>query len=207
LKKIDQRIKKRTDEQNKFIGERIKYMRTKERFTQKELGVKVDRSEIAIRKYEKGIIEAPFSVLNKIAGAFGVSTYELLTGNSRLDDLKEAEKLIDELDVPYYDIFDFLTVDGMIVDGTQGQGYFYISELISKRNPRLEVRRDANGATLTGVISREKLNKRACLIKLLLSYDLVKPNYAAYKLDKIESLLIPYLKFLIDDVDTKDSDN
>lgn len=52
---------------NEQIGFRIKSVRELEGLTQKELGDAIGRTESAIRKYEKGLIEIPVSVLEKIS--------------------------------------------------------------------------------------------------------------------------------------------
>ena len=52
---------------NEQIGLRIKMSREREGLTQKELGEAIGRTESAIRKYEKGLIEVPVSILEKIS--------------------------------------------------------------------------------------------------------------------------------------------
>lgn len=52
---------------NEQIGSRIKMSREREGLTQKELGEAVGRTESTIRKYEKGLIEVPRSVIERIA--------------------------------------------------------------------------------------------------------------------------------------------
>lgn len=52
---------------NEQIGLRIKASREQKGLTQKELGQAIGRTESAIRKYEKGLIEVPISILVKIS--------------------------------------------------------------------------------------------------------------------------------------------
>jgi transcriptional regulator with XRE-family HTH domain len=72
---------------NKIIGSKIKYYRTKKRITQKELGNLIGKSEITIRKYESGDIQVPNNVLQAIASALDVSVINLM-------DLSEKEDAI-----------------------------------------------------------------------------------------------------------------
>lgn len=69
------------------IGTRIRELRRKARLTQKELGEKIGRTESSIRKYEKGLVEIPLSVLKDIASVLSVSINEIL-GNSEDEEVK-----------------------------------------------------------------------------------------------------------------------
>ena len=60
------------------IGKSIKALRNEKKITQVELGNLIGRSESSIRKYEKGLIEIPNSILEDIAKALDISIYELL---------------------------------------------------------------------------------------------------------------------------------
>lgn len=60
------------------IGKNLKIYRKKIGLTQKELGEKVFKSEISIRKYESGTINIPPSTLSNIATVLGVSLNTLL---------------------------------------------------------------------------------------------------------------------------------
>lgn len=61
-------------------GEKIKYFREKAHLTQKELGKKVYKSEISIRKYESGKVNIPLSVQLDICRVLQITPYELQAG-------------------------------------------------------------------------------------------------------------------------------
>ncbi len=61
-------------------GEKIKYFREKAHLTQKELGKKVYKSEISIRKYESGKVNIPLSVQLDICRVLQIAPYELQAG-------------------------------------------------------------------------------------------------------------------------------
>lgn len=54
------------------IGKNIRKYRKNNKLTQSELAKKIGRTESSIRKYEKGIVKIPMSLLEKIAEEFGV---------------------------------------------------------------------------------------------------------------------------------------
>lgn len=66
------------------IGKNIRKYRKNNKLTQSELAKKIGRTESSIRKYEKGIVKIPMSLLEKIAEAFDV----------KLSNLCEKEPLI-----------------------------------------------------------------------------------------------------------------
>lgn len=63
---------------NKAVGLKIKEYRKKKKLTQKELAELINRTESSIRKYEKGLIEIPNSILEKIAEALEVNITDLI---------------------------------------------------------------------------------------------------------------------------------
>lgn len=63
---------------NKRIGEEIQGYRREKKLTQRALGKAVGRSEATIRKYEKGDIEIPLSVLEDLAEVLEVHPTQLL---------------------------------------------------------------------------------------------------------------------------------
>ena len=65
------------------IGKRIKKLRTLKELTQKQLGEKIGKSAITIRKYESGEITPPWTVLEDIAKALDVPFNELIPDNSQ----------------------------------------------------------------------------------------------------------------------------
>jgi transcriptional regulator with XRE-family HTH domain len=52
---------------NVEIGERIKHYRQAKKITQKQLASMIGKTESSIRKYEKGLVEIPISVIENIA--------------------------------------------------------------------------------------------------------------------------------------------
>ena len=67
---------------NIFIGKKIKEARNKASITQQCLADKINKTESSIRKYEKGLVDIPLNVLNKIADALDVSVNDLLSENN-----------------------------------------------------------------------------------------------------------------------------
>lgn len=61
-----------------FLGENIKKARKEKKMTQKELAEKIHRTESSIRKYEKGIIQIPNDIIEKIAIALNISPLDLV---------------------------------------------------------------------------------------------------------------------------------
>lgn len=103
----------------KVLSQNIKKFRKKSNLTQKELGEKIYKSEISIRKYESGKVNIPVSTLFDICMALGVTLEEILgsdidiyyTDNNLSDDvftnmlmdvsqkaLEKANKVISETD-------------------------------------------------------------------------------------------------------------
>ncbi|WP_346867362.1 MULTISPECIES: helix-turn-helix transcriptional regulator [unclassified Clostridium] len=62
----------------KVLGENIKHFRKNLRLTQKELGDKILKSEISIRKYESGTSNIPPATLTDICNVLKISPYDLL---------------------------------------------------------------------------------------------------------------------------------
>lgn len=59
-------------------GSLIKKFRKRKKYTQKQLANLIGKTESSIRKYEKGLIEIPNSVLNQIAEALNVTILDLM---------------------------------------------------------------------------------------------------------------------------------
>ena len=70
---------------NEKIGANIKKFRKEQRYTQKELGKLIGKTESSIQKYESGATEAPRSVLESIASALGLHLLDLLDDASAID--------------------------------------------------------------------------------------------------------------------------
>ena len=79
------------------IGLLIKEYRKKLKLTQKEFGEKIGKTESTIRKYEKGLVQIPNDVLEKIANFLDVPLFRLISTeyNEKLNQaLKESYKKI-----------------------------------------------------------------------------------------------------------------
>ncbi len=61
------------DDINKYVGEKIKYYRTRSNFTQQELGEYLGTTSQTISRYESGILEANHEILFKLAEHFHIS--------------------------------------------------------------------------------------------------------------------------------------
>lgn len=82
----------------KKLGFFIKEKRKELNLTQKELGEKIGKTESSIRKYEKGLINIPNDVLEKLANFLGVSFFRLIS--------PEYEKKIkNDINESYNDIY------------------------------------------------------------------------------------------------------
>lgn len=66
----------------KKIGFLIKKNREKLNITQKELSEKIGKAEITVRKYEKGLVQIPNDVLEKISKVFNISIFDLIKNNN-----------------------------------------------------------------------------------------------------------------------------
>ena len=63
---------------NKRIGMNISIYRKAKKLTQKQLAAAINRTESSIQKYEKGEVEAPLSVIEKIAAVLDIPVRYLL---------------------------------------------------------------------------------------------------------------------------------
>ena len=63
---------------NEAVGQNIKKFRKRKNMTQKDLAVSICRTESSIRKYEKGLVEIPNSVLEQIAERLEITVKDLL---------------------------------------------------------------------------------------------------------------------------------
>lgn len=89
------------------IGDNIKKYRKYRKLTQKQLGEKIDKKEITIRRYESGDIEPPIKVLLKISETLEIPYLELIK-NTKFDNLRGNEilklPLLETFDIFYPDI-------------------------------------------------------------------------------------------------------
>jgi transcriptional regulator with XRE-family HTH domain len=60
------------------LGLKIKALRKEKKITQQQLADKIYKTESSVRKYEKGLVEIPVSVLFQISDALNVSIWELI---------------------------------------------------------------------------------------------------------------------------------
>lgn len=74
------------------IGENIRKARKYRELTQKQLAEMIDKKEITVRRYEKGDIIPPISVINDIAESLMISPNDLLPVTE--DDLKRWDNEI-----------------------------------------------------------------------------------------------------------------
>lgn len=74
----------------KKIGLAIKENRKKLKLTQKELGEKIGKTESSIRKYEKGLIQIPNDVLEKISVVFNISVFNLISNTPQEKSSKKS---------------------------------------------------------------------------------------------------------------------
>ena len=65
------------DKYNYFLSVFIANVRSFKNLTQKKFGQKIDKSEIAVRKYESGKTKIPFSVLFLIIKIFELNIFEV----------------------------------------------------------------------------------------------------------------------------------
>lgn len=65
-------------EQRELTGELIKRYRIQNKLTQQELAHKIGKTESSIRKYEKGLVEVPYSVLTLIGKYLNVDPIQLI---------------------------------------------------------------------------------------------------------------------------------
>lgn len=79
----------------------LKDYRKAKRLTQKELGEKIHKSEISIRKYESGTVNIPIPVFFDISRALGVDFIYLLTNED--GSISDSEKKIYE-DIKEFDL-------------------------------------------------------------------------------------------------------
>ena len=59
-------------------GQRIRLLRKTNKLTQVELAVRIGKTESSIRKYEKGLVDIPVSVIKVIAKSLEVKTIDLI---------------------------------------------------------------------------------------------------------------------------------
>lgn len=79
------------------IGERIKFLRKTNKWTQTELGEKIGLSYGAVASIESGRNDPSSETTIKLSGIFGVSADYLLTGKEGTNEINEDEREILEI--------------------------------------------------------------------------------------------------------------
>jgi len=79
------------------IGKFIAKCRKEKNLTQKELAEKINITDKAISKWERGLSFPDITLLNLLAKIFGVSVTELLNGEKGIKDEKNSEINIEKL--------------------------------------------------------------------------------------------------------------
>lgn len=123
------------------IGESIKAYRKNAKMTQVELAERIDKTESSIRKYEKGIIQPPIDVIERIATTFGITPYELM-GATYWDSLHPdiSERFAqDDAFKAFIETLNFV-VEEVPASGNADEGITSID---------YELKRDKKSATLT----------------------------------------------------------
>ena len=76
----------------KTIGENIKTYRKAKKLTQEDLANLINKSESSIRKYEKGLVEIPNTVIEYIAVALDVDTVDLIYNDIEKENMINAAR-------------------------------------------------------------------------------------------------------------------
>lgn len=87
---------------NKYIGEKIKYYRTKKNLTQLELGEYLGITSQTISRYESGILETNQDVLFRLAEFFNISINEFfptIHHNRKENDSECVQDLLEQYKV------------------------------------------------------------------------------------------------------------
>lgn len=118
------------------ISKNIKHYRKLKGLTQKELGVKIHKSEISIRKYESGKGNIPMSTFFDIARSFEVNIVNLLQDEDGIVSgiEKEIYEDLKEFDISYSDnvsesnyLEQYIKTLGYEIDGDESEGYLVIN--------------------------------------------------------------------------------
>lgn len=86
---------------NLKIGENIRFYRKQKKLTQKELALKIGKTESSIRKYEKGLVEIPLSTIEDIAYSLNVPVEKIYTfseNSSAENEFNIIDTIIDACD-------------------------------------------------------------------------------------------------------------
>lgn len=89
---------------NQKFGKFIKELRKKSNMTQKELGEKLNVTDKAVSKWERGLSFPDITMLNTLSDFFEVDVSELLNGEKGIKDKANVEVLIKEAIEKYKNI-------------------------------------------------------------------------------------------------------
>ena len=81
---------------NEKFGNFIKSLRKEKKLTQKELGEKLNITDKAISKWERGLSFPDITMLNSLANFFEIDVSELLNGEKGIKKEIDKEKVIEE---------------------------------------------------------------------------------------------------------------
>lgn len=82
-----------------FLGLLVREIRTSYGLTQRELAAQIDKSEVALRKYESGDVKIPFSVLFTIVHLLGVTANDLHTALDEITLEAKLDKILDDTQI------------------------------------------------------------------------------------------------------------
>ena len=81
---------------NQKFGKFIKELRKKSNMTQKELGVKLNVTDKAVSKWERGLSFPDITIINSLAETFGITSSEILNAELGKKEEIDIEKAIQE---------------------------------------------------------------------------------------------------------------
>ena len=81
---------------NQKFGKFIKELRKKSNMTQKELGEKLNVTDKAVSKWERGLSFPDITIINSLAETFGITSSEILNAELGKKEEIDIEKAIQE---------------------------------------------------------------------------------------------------------------
>lgn len=88
-----------TETKAQSLGERIAELRKLKGYTQEEFSSLLDITPQAVSKWENDISCPDITLLPKIAGIFGITVDELLTGSKKREEVKDEKKEIKNMSI------------------------------------------------------------------------------------------------------------
>jgi len=81
-----------------WIGNVIKILRKESKLTQKQLGERIGKTESSIQKYEKGLVEIPNSVIEKIAEVLEVNFDDVVDTTQEINIIEpKTDEILEEI--------------------------------------------------------------------------------------------------------------